>query len=159
MLHCVADGKGGQTIKDTGPLTKKRMETIDEEITVGGARLDGEAGQGGQAVLPLVQLDGHATSGPTSPHKNRGKSGQDDYSDRMVTHDEQIGQMLDKLDELGIADNTIVMYSTDNGPENDTWPGWRQHAVPQPEGHQLGRRLARAVRSSAGPARSRPARS
>ena len=40
----------------------------------------------------------------------------------MVTHDEQIGQMLDKLDELGIADNTIVMYSTDNGPENDTWP-------------------------------------
>ena len=54
--------------------------------------------------------------------KNRGKSGQDDYSDRMVTHDEQIGQMLDKLDELGIADNTIVMYSTDNGPENDTWP-------------------------------------
>ena len=54
--------------------------------------------------------------------KNRGKSGQDDYSDRMVTHDEQIGQMLDKLDQLGIADNTIVMYSTDNGPENDTWP-------------------------------------
>jgi arylsulfatase len=60
---------------------------------------------------------------PDAPReKNRGKSGQDDYSDRMVTHDEQIGQMLDKLDELGIADNTIVMYSTDNGPENDTWP-------------------------------------
>ena len=54
--------------------------------------------------------------------KNLGKSGQDPYSDRMVVHDEQIGQMLDKLDELGIADNTIVMYSTDNGPENDTWP-------------------------------------
>ena len=54
--------------------------------------------------------------------KNRGKTGQDDYSDRMFTHDEQIGMVLDKLDELGIADNTIVMYSTDNGPENDTWP-------------------------------------
>ena len=54
--------------------------------------------------------------------KNRGKSGQDDYSDGMVTHDEQVGELLDKLDELGIADNTIVMYSTDNGPENDTWP-------------------------------------
>jgi arylsulfatase len=54
--------------------------------------------------------------------KNRGKSGQDDYSDRMVTHDEQIGEILNKLDQLGIADNTIVMYSTDNGPENDTWP-------------------------------------
>ena len=48
--------------------------------------------------------------------------GQDEYSDRMVVHDEQIGMVLDKLDELGIADNTIVMYSTDNGPENDTWP-------------------------------------
>jgi arylsulfatase A-like enzyme len=54
--------------------------------------------------------------------KNRGKSGKDDYSDRMVTHDEQIGQILDKLDQLGIADNTFVMYSTDNGPQNDTWP-------------------------------------
>ena len=54
--------------------------------------------------------------------KNLGKSGQDPYSDRMVVHDEQIGMILDKLDELGIADNTIVMYSTDNGPENDTWP-------------------------------------
>jgi arylsulfatase len=54
--------------------------------------------------------------------KNLGKSGQDPYSDRMVVHDEQIGQMLNKLDELGITDNTIVMYSTDNGPENDTWP-------------------------------------
>src|SRR5215831_503326 len=54
--------------------------------------------------------------------KNLGKSGQDPYSDRMVVHDEQIGMMLKKLDDLGIADNTIVMYSTDNGPENDTWP-------------------------------------
>jgi arylsulfatase len=54
--------------------------------------------------------------------KNRGKSGQDDYSDRMVTHDEQIGQILDKLDELGIAENTIVIYSTDNGPHMNTWP-------------------------------------
>ena|ERR1039458_1533768 len=60
----------------------------------------------------------------SSPHfrQSQAKGGQDDYSDRMVTHDEQIGQMLNKLDELGIADNTIVMYSTDNGPENDTWP-------------------------------------
>jgi len=121
VLHCVADGKGGQTIKDTGPLTKKRMETIDEEIT--------------SAALVWMEKQAHAGKpfflwyNSTAMHlrthlaaKNRGKSGQDDYSDRMVTHDEQIGQMLDKLDELGIADNTIVMYSTDNGPENDTWP-------------------------------------
>ena len=122
MLHCIADGKGGQKITDTGPLTKKRMETIDEEITDARDRLDGEAGQGRAS---------RSSSGTTRPRmhfrthlaeKNRGKSGQDDYSDRMVAHDEQIGQILDKLDELGIADNTIVMYSTDNGPENDTWP-------------------------------------
>ncbi len=74
-----------------------------------------------ETVLPLVQLDGHALQDPRR-RQEPGKSGQDDYSDRMVVHDEQIGQMLDKLDELGIADNTIVMYSTDNGPENDTWP-------------------------------------
>ena len=121
VLHCVADGKGGQTIKDTGPLTKKRMETVDEEITAGAL---GWMEKQAKADTPFF-LWYNATAMHFRTHladKNRGKSGQDDYSDRMVTHDEQIGEMLDKLDELGIADNTIVMYSTDNGPENDTWP-------------------------------------
>ena len=121
VLHCVADGKGGQTIKDTGPLTKKRMETIDEEIT---SEALGWMEKQAKANKPFF-LWYNSTAMHFRTHlaaKNRGKSGQDDYSDRMVTHDEQIGQMLDKLDELGIADNTIVMYSTDNGPENDTWP-------------------------------------
>ena len=124
VLHCKSDGKGGQTIEDTGPLTKKRMETIDEEITTAALGLDGETGEGRQAVLPLVQLNGHALQDPRRGEEQgqERRRGQDDYSDRMVVHDEQIGQMLDKLDELGIADNTIVMYSTDNGPENDTWP-------------------------------------
>jgi arylsulfatase A-like enzyme len=121
VLHCISDGKGGQTIKDTGPLTKKRMETIDEEITAGA--LDWMEKQV-NADKPFF-LWYNSTAMHFRTHladKNRGKSGQDDYSDRMVTHDEQIGEMLNKLDELGIADNTIVMYSTDNGPENDTWP-------------------------------------
>jgi len=121
VLHCLADGKGGQTIKDTGPLTKKRMETIDEEITDRAlAWMETQA----KAEQPFF-LWYNATAMHFRTHvaeKNLGKSGQDEYSDRMVVHDEQIGQMLDKLDELGIADNTIVMYSTDNGPENDTWP-------------------------------------
>jgi arylsulfatase len=121
VLHCVADGKGGQEIKDTGPLTKKRMETIDEEITAGAlAWMEKQA----KADKPFF-LWYNSTAMHFRTHvaaKNLGKSGQDPYSDRMVVHDEQIGQMLDKLDELGIADNTIVMYSTDNGPENDTWP-------------------------------------
>jgi arylsulfatase A-like enzyme len=112
---------GKQTVKDTGPLTKKRMETIDEEITAGAL---GFMEKQAKANKPFF-LWYNSTAMHFRTHladKNRGKSGQDDYSDRMVTHDEQIGQMLDKLDELGIADNTFVMYSTDNGPENDTWP-------------------------------------
>ena len=121
VLHCVADGKGGQTITDTGPLTKKRMETVDEEITERAlAWMEKQA----KADKPFF-LWYNSTAMHFRTHvaeKNIGKSGQDPYSDRMVVHDEQIGQMLNKLDELGIADNTIVMYSTDNGPENDTWP-------------------------------------
>src|SRR5580704_4133139 len=121
VLHCVADGKGGQSITDTGPLTKKRMETIDEEITTAAL---GWMEKQAKADQPFF-LWYNSTAMHFRTHvaqKNIGKSGQDDYSDRMVVHDEQIGMMLDKLDELGIADNTFVMYSTDNGPENDTWP-------------------------------------
>jgi arylsulfatase A-like enzyme len=121
VLHCVADGKGGQTIKDTGPLTKKRMETIDEEITDAAlAWMEKQAKADKPFFLWYNSTAMHFRSHVAA--KNIGKSGQDPYSDRMVTHDEQIGQMLNKLDELGIADNTIVMYSTDNGPQNDTWP-------------------------------------
>jgi arylsulfatase A-like enzyme len=112
---------GKQTIEDTGPLTKKRMETIDEEITTAAL---GFMEKQAKANKPFF-LWYNSTAMHFRTHvaaKNLGKSGQDPYSDRMVVHDEQIGQMLDKLDQLGIADNTIVMYSTDNGPENDTWP-------------------------------------
>jgi arylsulfatase len=133
VLHCFATDKddptveprwgrvGKQIVKDTGPLTKKRMETVDEEIT--SAALSWMEKQA-KANKPFF-LWYNSTAMHFRTHvaaKNLGKSGQDPYSDRMVVHDEQIGQMLDKLDELGIADNTIVMYSTDNGPENDTWP-------------------------------------
>jgi arylsulfatase len=121
VLHCVSDGKGGQTVTDTGPLTKKRMETIDEEIT---AKAIGWMEKQVEADTPFF-LWYNSTAMHFRSHvaeKNIGKSGQDPYSDRMVVHDEQIGEILAKLDELGIADNTIVMYSTDNGPENDTWP-------------------------------------
>ena len=133
VLDCIATDKddpteeprwgrvGKQKIKDTGPLTKKRMETIDEEIT---ARAIQWMEQQAKADKPFF-LWYNSTAMHFRTHlaqKNLGKSGQDPYSDRMVVHDEQIGMILDKLDKLGIADNTIVMYSTDNGPENDTWP-------------------------------------
>jgi arylsulfatase A-like enzyme len=134
VLHCKATSSdnpappdprfgpwGKQTVEDTGPLTKKRMETVDEEIT--SAALGWMEAQA-KADKPFF-LWYNSTAMHFRSHvaeKNLGKSGQDPYSDRMVVHDGQIGMMLDKLDALGIADNTIVMYSTDNGPENDTWP-------------------------------------
>ena len=88
--------------------------------------------------------------------KHKGKSGQGDYNDVMVAHDENIGRMLAKLDELGIADDTIVMYSTDNGPHYNSWPDGGDHPVPQRKEHQLGGRLARSdLCALAGPDQSR----
>jgi len=112
---------GKQTVEDTGPLTKKRMETVDEEITDRAiAWIEAQAKAGTPFFCWYNSTAMHFRTHVAE--KNLGKSGQDPYSDRMVVHDEQIGQILAKLDELGIADDTIVMYSTDNGPENDTWP-------------------------------------
>jgi len=121
VLHCKADGKGGQTITDTGPLTKKRMETIDDEVTEHALRFINEAHQAGTPFFLWYNTTAmHFRTHCAEKHK--GKSGQGEYNDVMVAHDENIGQMLDKLDELGIADDTIVMYSTDNGVHYNTWP-------------------------------------
>jgi arylsulfatase A-like enzyme len=97
------------------------METVDEEITARAIEWIEKQVAADQPFFCWY----NSTAMHFRTHvaeKNLGKSGQDPYSDRMVVHDEQIGEILDKLDELGIADNTLVMYSTDNGPENDTWP-------------------------------------
>ena len=122
VLHCHTDGKGGQTIEDTGALTKKRMETIDEEVTDHAVRFMEEAVAADEPFF----LWWNSTAMHFRTHvaeKNKGKSnGQGDYADAMVRHDELVGVMLDKLDELGIADNTIVMYSTDNGVHYNSWP-------------------------------------
>jgi len=122
VLHCLADGKGGQTIEDTGPLTKKRMETIDEEVTEHALRFIDEAHAADEPFFlwwnsTAMHFRTHAAE------KHLGKSnGHGEYNDVMVAHDENVGVMLDKLDELGIADNTIVMYSTDNGVHYNSWP-------------------------------------
>jgi len=121
VLHCKADGKGGQTIKDTGPLTKKRMETVDDE-TLAMAK----------DFIKRNQAEGkpffcwwNATRMHFRTHvkeENRGISGQDEYSDGMVEHDRHVGELLGLLDELKLADDTLVIYSTDNGPHYNTWP-------------------------------------
>ena len=117
VIHSFADGR----IEDTGPLTKKRMETIDDEITEQALRFIDEAHQADKPFFMWYNTTAmHFRTHIAEKHK--GKSGQGDYNDVMVAHDENIGRMLNKLDELGIADNTIVMYSTDNGPHFNSWP-------------------------------------
>jgi arylsulfatase len=112
---------GKQTIDDTGPLTKKRMETVDDETVT--AALDFIDRQVKAGKPFFVWWSGtHMHFRTHVADKDRGISGQDEYSDGMVLHDRHVGVLLKKLDELGIADNTIVFYSTDNGPHQNTWP-------------------------------------
>jgi len=117
VIKSSADGK----IEDTGPLTKKRMETIDEETVA--AALD-FIDRAHKADKPFyVWWNGTRMHFRTHVKSElRGISGQDEYSDGMVEHDMHVGLLLNKLDELGIADNTIVHYSTDNGVHMNTWP-------------------------------------
>jgi arylsulfatase A-like enzyme len=122
VLRCKADGKGGQTIEDTGPLSKKRMETIDEEVTERALKFIDEAHKADTPFFLWYNTTAmHFRTHPAAKHKGK-SNGQGDYNDVMVAHDEYIGQMLKKLDELGIAEDTIVMYSTDNGPHFNSWP-------------------------------------
>ncbi|OBE91842.1 arylsulfatase [Mycolicibacterium elephantis] len=114
---------GKQRVEDTGPLTKKRMETVDDETTA--------------ACIDFIKRQ-HAADTPffawmntthmhfrthTKP-ESVGQAGrwQSDYHDTMIDHDKHVGLLLDCLDELGIAADTIVIYSTDNGPHANTWP-------------------------------------
>src|SRR6266545_3687467 len=121
VLKCKADGKGGQTIEDTGPLNKKRMETIDDEITV--AAKDFIKRQAAADKPFFCWWNASRMHFRTHVKKElRGISGQDEYSDGMVEHDMQVGELLKLIDELGLADNTIVQYSTDNGVHYNTWP-------------------------------------
>jgi arylsulfatase A-like enzyme len=112
---------GRQKVEDTGPLTKKRMETIDDEVTEHALRFIDEAHKADKPFFVWYNTTAMHFRTHTAK-KHEGKSGQGFYNDAMVAHDENIGKMLDKLDEMGIADDTIVMYSTDNGPHYNTWP-------------------------------------
>ena len=113
--------RAGRRSRIPGPLTKKRMETIDDEITDHALDFIDRAHKEGKPFFLWYNTTAmHFRTHCAEKHK--GKSGQGDYNDVMVAHDENIGRMLAKLDELGIADDTIVMYSTDNGPHYNSWP-------------------------------------
>jgi len=117
VMHSFADGK----IEDTGPLTKKRMETIDDETVAAALKFIEKAHKEGKPFY--VWWNGTRMHFRTHVKDElRGISGQDEYGDGMVEHDRHVGLLLAKLEELGIVDNTIVHYSTDNGPHMNTWP-------------------------------------
>jgi arylsulfatase len=117
VIHSIAGGK----IEDTGPLTKKRMETIDDETVAAAMGFIENAHKEGKPFY--VWWNGTRMHFRTHVKKEmRGISGQDEYGDGMVEHDMHVGMLLQQLDDLGIADNTIVHYSTDNGPHMNTWP-------------------------------------
>jgi arylsulfatase len=147
VIKSFADGK----IEDTGPLTKKRMETIDDETVA--AALDFMDRQTAAKKPFFLWWNGTRMHFRTHVKPElRGISGQDEYSDGMVEHDMHVGEILKKIDDLGIGDNTIVFYSTDNGPHYNTWPdaastpfrgekntnwegGWRVPAMVRWPGH------------------------
>ena len=121
VLHCWANPDGTQKIENTGPLGKKRMETVDEEFLA--ATLD-YLEKASKSDKPFF-LWFNSTRMHIFTHlkeASKGKTGLGTYPDGMVEHDGHIGQILDKLKELGLDDNTIVMYSTDNGAESFSWP-------------------------------------
>jgi len=120
VLKCKADGKGGQTIDNTGPLTKLRMETVDEEFLDSAKdfikRNNGKTPWFCYFNTTRMHVFTHLKK------ESQGKTGFGLYPDGMVEHDGHIGQLLALLDELGVADDTIVVYTTDNGAESFTWP-------------------------------------
>ncbi|MFV2043081.1 MAG: arylsulfatase [Anaerolineales bacterium] len=117
VIHSFADGR----IEDTGPLTKKRMETIDDDVTDRAIEFIKNAHKEGKPFFVWWNAT-HMHLWTRIPEEAEGISGQGFYNDAMVLHDQHVGKLLDLLDELGIAENTIVQYSTDNGPHYNTWP-------------------------------------
>jgi arylsulfatase len=147
VIHSYADGR----IEDTGPLTRERMETVDDDTSDRAIEFIRNAEAAGTPWF--VWWNGTRMHFRTHVKPElRGISGQDEYSDGMVEHDMHIGKFLELLDELGIADDTLVFYSTDNGPHYNTWPdaastpfrgekntnwegGWRVPAMVRWPGH------------------------
>ncbi len=120
VLKCKADGEGGQTIENLGPLTKKRMETIDEETLAAAKDFIQRQHKAGEPFF--CWWNGTRMHFRTHVKKEHRHKGNDEYTDGMIEHDMHVGELLKLIDDLGIADNTLVQYSTDNGPHYNTWP-------------------------------------
>ena len=114
---------GKQRIEDTGPLTKKRMETCDDEFVTAAKDIIQRQHKAGKPFFVWLNTTHMHFITHTKP-ESLGQAGhwQSPYHDTMVDHDRNVGEMLDLLDELGIAEDTFVMYSSDNGPHMNSWP-------------------------------------
>lgn len=114
---------GKQKIEDTGPLTKKRMETCDDEFVAAATDFIKRATDTDQPFFAWVNTT-HMHMFTHTKADSLGQAGkwQSPYHDTMIDHDKNVGQLLDLLDELGLAEDTIVIYSTDNGPHRNSWP-------------------------------------
>ena len=123
VLRCKADGKGGQTVEDTGPLTRKRMETVDEETLAAAKEFIQRQVKGDQPFFVWWNATRmHFRTHVKKEHTGISGPSGDTYHDGMVEHDMHVGELLNLLDDLGITNDTIVVYSTDNGPHFNTWP-------------------------------------
>lgn len=114
---------GKQKIEDTGALTKKRMETVDDETSAAAIDFIKRQNAAGKPFFCWFNATRmHLRTHVRAEHRGKYTHGDSEYIDGMIEHDETIGSILKALDDLGIADNTIVVYSTDNGPHMNTWP-------------------------------------
>ena len=121
VIHSWANEDGSQRIESTGPLNIERMKTIDDEVTAASLEYLEKRKEDGEPFF----LWWNSTRMHIWTHlkdESEGVTGLGVYPDGMVEHDGHVGQLLDKLEELGLDENTIVMYSTDNGAEKFTWP-------------------------------------
>ena len=119
VIHSYADGR----IEDTGPLTKKRMETIDDEVVTFAKDFIHRQKEADTPFFVWLNTT-HMHFRTHAKPESIGQSGrwQSEYHDVMIDHDKQVGEVLNYLDELGLTENTIVIYSTDNGPHVNSWP-------------------------------------
>jgi arylsulfatase len=123
VLHTWALPDGTQKIENTGPLTKKRMETIDDEtVAAATAFIKKQQAEGKPWFVWWNGTRMHFRTHVRKEHLGISGPSGDEYHDGMVEHDMNVGQLLKLIDDLGVADNTVVMYSTDNGPHYNTWP-------------------------------------
>ena len=158
VLHSWANADGTQKIEDTGPLTKKRIETIDDESLAAAKDFITRQNQAGKPFF--VWWSGtrmHFRTHVKAEHTGISGPSGDEYHDGMVEHDMHVGELLKLLEDLGIADDTVVMYSTDNGPHYNTWPDAGTTPFRSEKNSNWKAPIACRL-SCAGPAISRPAR-